>query len=167
MAHLRWAQHLTRLARHHFLHCTVPLHSGLFAVYRSSCSAERLVERSRSICMARRVGFISFWNFPPSSMRVGLLDRHAISLFLQGLTSVHETHGAKSATRQIHLDVFCLQVGMEGPTTSTGCTLQVNNNVEAFAQCKALTTGLRLLWSLSPDQQVTHAHLTSRYIRTV
>ncbi|CAL8468982.1 g8523 [Coccomyxa elongata] len=44
-------------------------------------------------------------------------------------------------------------VGAEGPTTSTGCTLQVNDKAEAFAQCKALTTGLRLLWSLSPDQQ--------------
>ncbi|BDA43017.1 probable cytochrome b561 and DOMON domain-containing protein At3g61 at C-terminar half [Coccomyxa sp. Obi] len=44
-------------------------------------------------------------------------------------------------------------VGAEGPTASTGCTLQVNNKIEAFAQCKALTTGLRLLWSLWPDQQ--------------
>ena len=59
-----------------------------------------------------------------------------------------------------------LQVGAEGPTTSTGCTLQVNSKVEAFAQCKALTTGLRLLWSLSPDQQVTEAHLNSQSPRT-
>ncbi len=56
----------------------------------------------------------------------------------------------------------CLQVGAEGPTTSTGCTLQVNNVVEAFAECKALTTGLRLLWSLSPDQQVSKGDVISK-----